>query len=103
MDAMGPADVAGEVVLPSVRVDVLGPLKLIVGDEVVEVPGPKRRALLALLAMADSRAVPTGDLFDAHRQDSSRRSDDQAGRTQPGRDRNVGLRDGPHAPLICDV
>jgi predicted ATPase len=65
MDAMGPAGVTGEVVMPSVRVDVLGPLRLVVGDEVVEVPGPKRRALLALLTMADSRAVSTSDLFDA--------------------------------------
>ena len=42
---------------PAVRVEVLGPLRLFVGDEVVEVPGPKRRAVLALLA-AGRRAVP---------------------------------------------
>jgi predicted ATPase/DNA-binding winged helix-turn-helix (wHTH) protein len=48
-----------------VRVDVLGPLRLIVdGDEVI-VPGPKRRALLAVLAMADGRAVPVENLLDA--------------------------------------
>ena len=48
-----------------VRVDVLGPLRLVVGDEVVDVPGPKRRAVLALLAVAEGRAVPTGDILDA--------------------------------------
>lgn len=48
-----------------VCVDVLGPLRLTVGDEVVEVPGPKRRALLALLAMSEGRAVPFDDLLDA--------------------------------------
>jgi predicted ATPase/DNA-binding SARP family transcriptional activator len=53
------------VAVPPVRVDVLGPLQLTVGGEVVDVPGPKRRALLALLAMAEDRAVPTSDLFDA--------------------------------------
>ena len=36
---------------------MLGPLRLPVGDEVVEVPGPKRRALLALLVVAEGRAV----------------------------------------------
>ena len=50
---------------PLVRVDVLGPLRLTVGDALVDVPGPKRRALLALLAMADGRAVPTSDLLEA--------------------------------------
>jgi DNA-binding SARP family transcriptional activator len=33
-------------------VDLLGPLRLIVAGSPVEVPGPKRRAVLALLAMA---------------------------------------------------
>ena len=51
--------------LPPVRVDVLGPLRVTVGDDGVEVAGPKRRALLALLTMAEGRAVPTGDLLDA--------------------------------------
>ena len=51
--------------VPAVRVDVLGPLRLTVGDEVVEVPGPKRRALLAVLVMAEGRAVPVEDLLDA--------------------------------------
>ena len=48
-----------------VQVDLLGPLRLTVGGEVVEVPGPKRRALLALLVVAEGRAVPTSDLYDA--------------------------------------
>jgi predicted ATPase/DNA-binding SARP family transcriptional activator len=51
--------------VPLVRVDVLGPLRLVVGDDVVHVPGPKRRALLALLAMAGGRAVPVDDLLEA--------------------------------------
>jgi predicted ATPase/DNA-binding SARP family transcriptional activator len=46
-------------------VDVLGPLRLSVGGEVVDVPGPKRRALLALLTRAEGRAVPTDELLDA--------------------------------------
>ncbi len=50
---------------PPVRVDVLGPLRLTVGDTVVEVPGPKRRALLALLATAEGRALPADHLVDA--------------------------------------
>ena len=48
-----------------VRVDVLGPLRLTVDGHEVAVPGPKRRALLALLATADDRAVPAEDLIDA--------------------------------------
>ena len=35
-----------------VELQVLGPLRLVVGSVDVDVPGPKRRALLALLAMA---------------------------------------------------
>lgn len=54
-----------EVSVVAVRVDVLGPLRLIVGEETVEVPGPKRRALLALLALHEGRAVPVDDLVDA--------------------------------------
>lgn len=50
--------------IPVVRVDVLGPLRLTVGGSVVPVPGPKRRALLALLAI-DDRAVPVDDILDA--------------------------------------
>ncbi|WP_222131310.1 BTAD domain-containing putative transcriptional regulator [Pseudonocardia sp. C8] len=50
---------------PQVRVDVLGPLRLTVGADVVDVPGPKRRALLALLAMEEGRAVTTARLLDA--------------------------------------
>lgn len=48
-----------------VRVDVLGPLRLTVADKTVEVPGPKRRALLALLTMGEGRAVPVDVLVDA--------------------------------------
>lgn len=35
---------------PALRVDLLGPLRLVVDGQPVDVPGPKRRALLALLA-----------------------------------------------------
>ncbi|MEX0875414.1 MAG: BTAD domain-containing putative transcriptional regulator [Actinomycetota bacterium] len=47
------------------RVEVLGPLELIVDGKAVEVPGPKRRALLAMLAMAEGRAVAVDVLLDA--------------------------------------
>jgi predicted ATPase/DNA-binding SARP family transcriptional activator len=49
----------------SVRVDLLGPLQLRVGEAAVEVPGARRRALLALLALADGRAVGVDTLVDA--------------------------------------
>ncbi len=45
--------------------DLLGPLRLLVDGQVVEVPGPKRRALLALLTMAAGRTVPVDDLLAA--------------------------------------
>ena len=49
----------------TVSVDVLGPLRLRIGDADAEVRGPKRRAVLALLAVADGRAVTDGALLDA--------------------------------------
>ena len=48
-----------------VRVEVLGPLRLLVGGVPVDVPGPKRRAVLALLAFARGETVPVGRLVDA--------------------------------------
>jgi predicted ATPase/DNA-binding SARP family transcriptional activator len=48
-----------------VRVDVLGPLRLIVDGDEIAVPGPKRRAVLALLATAESHVLSTDDLLDA--------------------------------------
>ena len=62
MSAVG---IASKAVTPAVRVEMLGPLRLFVGDEVVDVPGPKRRAVLALLAAAEGRAVATADILDA--------------------------------------
>ncbi len=62
MSAVGTATNA---VTPAVRVEMLGPLRLLVGDEVVDVPGPKRRAVLALLAAAEGRAVATADILEA--------------------------------------
>ncbi|MEU5592929.1 BTAD domain-containing putative transcriptional regulator [Streptomyces sp. NPDC020298] len=50
---------------PSVRVEVLGPLRLLVDGSPVEVPGPRRRAVLALLALAEGRSVTVGRLVDA--------------------------------------
>ncbi|HEY5857352.1 MAG TPA: BTAD domain-containing putative transcriptional regulator [Aldersonia sp.] len=50
---------------PSVRVEVLGPLRLLVDGAAVEVPGPKRRAVLALLAIAEGRVVAVDHLLDA--------------------------------------
>ena len=46
-------------------VDVLGPLLLRVEGRVVDVPGTRRRALLALLALAGNRGVSTDRLVDA--------------------------------------
>ncbi|MDI9888936.1 BTAD domain-containing putative transcriptional regulator [Streptomyces sp. HNM0645] len=50
---------------PSVRVELLGPLRLLVDGTGVDVPGPKRRAVLALLALAESRTVTVDRLVDA--------------------------------------
>ncbi|GAA2858474.1 hypothetical protein GCM10010517_16920 [Streptosporangium fragile] len=50
---------------PPVRVEVLGPLRLLVGGAPVDVPGPKRRAVLALLALAEGRIVTADRLVDA--------------------------------------
>jgi DNA-binding SARP family transcriptional activator len=50
---------------PTVRVDVLGPMRLVVDGAPVEVRGPKRRALLALLTLADGRALTADYLVDA--------------------------------------
>ena len=50
---------------PPVRVEVLGPLRLVVDGAPVDVPGPKRRAVLALLALAEGRTVPVDHLVDA--------------------------------------
>ena len=48
-----------------VRVEVLGPLRLVVDGRVVDVRGPKRRAVLVLLALAEGRTVPVDTLVDA--------------------------------------
>ncbi|MGH3875857.1 MAG: AfsR/SARP family transcriptional regulator, partial [Actinophytocola sp.] len=50
--------------VPALRVEVLGPLRLVVDGAAVEVRGPKRRALLAMLALAEGRTVPVGHLLD---------------------------------------
>ncbi len=49
----------------AIRVDLLGPLRLIVAGSPVDVRGPKRRAVLALLAMAGGRAMTSDQLVDA--------------------------------------
>jgi DNA-binding SARP family transcriptional activator len=48
-----------------VRVGLLGPLRLLVNGTDVEVRGPMRRAVLALLALAEGRSVTVGHLLDA--------------------------------------
>ena len=50
---------------PTLRVDVLGPLRLAVDGAPVDVPGERRRALLALLALSGGRAVGIDRLIDA--------------------------------------
>jgi predicted ATPase/DNA-binding SARP family transcriptional activator len=49
----------------ALRVEVLGPLRVVVDGTPVEVPGPKRRAVLALLALAEGRTVSVDRLVDA--------------------------------------
>jgi predicted ATPase/DNA-binding SARP family transcriptional activator len=58
------APVSADVARP-VRVEVLGPLRLVVDGAPVDVPGPKRRAVLALLALAESRIVTVDHILDA--------------------------------------
>ncbi|MBB5789666.1 AfsR/SARP family transcriptional regulator [Jiangella mangrovi] len=48
----------------TVRVGLLGPVRLAVGGDDVAVPGPKRRAVLAVLALAEGRAVTADHLLD---------------------------------------
>ncbi|MCW6008362.1 winged helix-turn-helix domain-containing protein [Micromonospora sp. CPCC 205371] len=48
-----------------VRVEVLGPLRVLVDGRPVDVRGQKRRAVLAVLALAEGRTVPAGHLVDA--------------------------------------
>lgn len=50
---------------PPARVAVLGPLLLTVDGAAVDVRGPKRRVVLALLALAEGRAVTVDSLVDA--------------------------------------
>jgi predicted ATPase/DNA-binding SARP family transcriptional activator len=47
------------------RVDVLGPLRVLVDGHPVDVRGQKRRAVLVLLALAEGRTVPVDRLVDA--------------------------------------
>ncbi|QTE30914.1 BTAD domain-containing putative transcriptional regulator [Pengzhenrongella sicca] len=49
---------------PLLRVEVLGPLRVVVDGVAVDVPGPKRRAVLALLALAEARTVSADSLVD---------------------------------------
>jgi predicted ATPase/DNA-binding SARP family transcriptional activator len=49
----------------ALRVDVLGPLVLHVGGAEVDVPGTRRRALLALLAVEGDRGLSSESLIDA--------------------------------------
>ena len=55
----------GDPVGSTVRVDVLGPLRLTIDDKPIDVPGPKRRAVLAMLALASGRVVTADHLVDA--------------------------------------
>jgi DNA-binding SARP family transcriptional activator len=49
----------------TLRLGILGPLSLVVDGEEVQVPGPKRRAVLAMLAITPGRLVPGERLLDA--------------------------------------
>ncbi|WP_068278563.1 BTAD domain-containing putative transcriptional regulator [Aldersonia kunmingensis] len=50
---------------PPIRVELLGPLRLLVDGAAIEVSGTKRRAVLALLAIAEGRVVTVDRLIDA--------------------------------------
>jgi predicted ATPase/DNA-binding SARP family transcriptional activator len=50
---------------PELRLSVLGPLRLVVAGTPVDVPGPKRRAVLAMLAMASPDPISAEQLVDA--------------------------------------
>jgi DNA-binding SARP family transcriptional activator len=50
---------------PRVRVELLGPLRLVVDGGTVDVRGPKRRAVLVMLALAEGRTVTVESLVDA--------------------------------------
>ena len=47
------------------EVRLLGPFEVVVGGEPVEVPGAKRQALVACLALRTGRVVPTDTLVEA--------------------------------------
>jgi len=49
----------------ALRVDLLGPLVLRVDGRAVDVPGARRRALLALLALEGDRGMSAERLIDA--------------------------------------
>lgn len=49
----------------SLQVGLLGPLRVLVDGTEVEVPGPRRRVVLVLLALAAGRTVRMDDLVDA--------------------------------------
>ncbi|GAA4684668.1 hypothetical protein GCM10023215_19440 [Pseudonocardia yuanmonensis] len=95
----------------AVRVEVLGPLRLLVDGVAVEVPGPKRRAALALLALAGGRTVPVDRLLDALWPGGVPDSGRQALHTHvsrlrtllgPGADRLRNLQDGYRLELAAD-
>ena len=60
------------------RVEVLGPLRLVVDGAVVDVRGSKRRAVLARLALAEGRTVTVDDLVDTLWPDEAPESGRQA-------------------------
>ena len=49
----------------ALRLEVLGPLRVSVDGRVVDVTGPRRRAVLALLAVAGGRTVSDSALLEA--------------------------------------
>src|SRR4051812_19070472 len=51
-------------VAPTVRIELLGPLRLLVDGREVDVRGERRRAVLALLALAPGRVVPVDAMVD---------------------------------------
>jgi predicted ATPase/DNA-binding SARP family transcriptional activator len=57
--------VATDASLPPLAVGVLGPLRVAVDGVPADIPGAKRRAVLALLALAEGHAVSVDEIVDA--------------------------------------
>lgn len=65
MGVHSPQPVGSDARSVTVRVEVLGPLRLLVDDQPIDVPGARRRAVLALLALGSGHALSVDTIIDA--------------------------------------